>query len=825
MRRLFNILIICAVVLSSCSKDEAVVHTAVDTTVYIYTEDDLFDYVESLKSDSSLSAKLMDDIVLTGTNNWMPIESFSGTFDGNGYSITGLSLSINTIFEEMQLAYTGFFAECNGATIRDLTIGGEALDFTNASNAAFGMLAGRISETTIERCSTTDDIEISAKNTNGVAGLIGRAESNSTIIDCVNRAAVKTVGRFGGIVAEAYSNVTISGCSNYGTVEISVASESNTKIGGIAGHISYSSKIINCYNHGNVIGTINDSGATFVGGVVGYMSDYCLVANCYSTGSVSGEERVGGVCGDLTSSSTLYNCYSNGSVTGTTDATKIGAVYGSCNLRSWVKACYYDSSVCELTGTTDDAEAVEVSEMPSDLVATLNANIPACVSYFPTVELNYWAEDSDVAAALDFERTPYIYKQSSWRISSKEQLTKIGTGEYLPADSYTLTTNIDLGDSEWTPLPTFCGTLNGAGYTISGLKIVFGDDTTTVNSGLFSQLQGATIKNLSIKGEVAIETTIDFPKDDPEYRFGLLAGVSSSSTISNCTIVKGSKIESTGDFRFYGGAVVGKSFGDQLSNVSSYAEIDYSSRGYIAGIASYVYGSTLKSCLNDGDIKATADVAGVVCNSYMATLDSCLNSGEVYSSGATFIAGVVGYASETVVTDCTNRGGVDGGSGSRYVAGVVASLSADSEIYNAANYGAIKGEMSINRVGGILASCDILENYSYSISPLNDCVNYGSVEGVKYVGGIIGSITSNTSTYEYDCEINSCVNSGTVTASGDYAAGVAGYVTTNVIFDNCINNEVITGTSSDYTAQIYNKCDDDAIIKTNDCLEKGSVVY
>ncbi len=218
-------------------------------------------------------------ILESGGNNWAPLgkyvndESYcyTGTFDGNGYTIKGL-VCYTTATETDN---TGFFGVINqSAVVKNLTL---------------------------------EDAIISSTG-NNTGGFVGYAKAG-TVTNCHFRATTPGKGtvtssgtRTGGIVGIS-DDATISACSNSGTV---TGSGSNAQVGGVVGYNS-PSPLIACYSTGEVIGS--GSGAK-VGGVTGG-SSHSSVTACYSTGKVTGSEnstQIGGVIGDNISV-TLTTCY------------------------------------------------------------------------------------------------------------------------------------------------------------------------------------------------------------------------------------------------------------------------------------------------------------------------------------------------------------------------------------------------------------------------------------------------------------------------------------------------------------------------------------
>jgi len=201
---------------------------------------------------------------------------FTGSYDGDGYTINGLTINRPTT------AYTGLFGYTNGSTIKD--IGVININITGANRA--GGLSGWIeSSTIIYNCYTTGNI------TGGsfVGGLVGAADDSSTVSNCYSTSSVSgSANDIGGLVGYNYYS-SISNCYSTGSV-----SGDNVRIGGLVGR-SYGGSISYCYSTGTVAGT------NFVGGIIGFGSggysvtglfwniDDFSIDNGYGTGKTTTE--------------------------------------------------------------------------------------------------------------------------------------------------------------------------------------------------------------------------------------------------------------------------------------------------------------------------------------------------------------------------------------------------------------------------------------------------------------------------------------------------------------------------------------------------------
>ena len=169
---------------------------------------------------------LMNDIALNGS--WIPISTFSGTLDGNGYTISNLSyIGAKSATSDGPVRYGLFESIRDNATICNLTISNAniALDFVNNCEVRVGVIAGNMyGNSTISNCKVTEstlkywyDGENNSRPMFGaIAGLM---ENDSSIIDCVSTSNTIEVASFcayaGGIAGVAYHSSSISDCTVY----------------------------------------------------------------------------------------------------------------------------------------------------------------------------------------------------------------------------------------------------------------------------------------------------------------------------------------------------------------------------------------------------------------------------------------------------------------------------------------------------------------------------------------------------------------------------------------------------------------------------------
>lgn len=269
-------------------------------------------------------------------------------------------------------------------------------------------------------------------------------------------------------------------------------------------------------------------------------------------------------------------------------------------------------------------------------------------------------------------------------ISTAEELAELSETFTLDSRSkgktVTLAADIDLGYSEFTPIPTFGGTFNGNGYTISGLKIT----SSGSSLGLFRYVEkGGRVENLNVTGIVMPEGS--------QSSVGGIVG-KNSGTIKNCTF-RGS-VE--GETKVGGIAGQNAESGSLISCETSGSVRGKTATGGIAGSSS----GMVMNCENNAGINLT--------QSEEMLLPSDINVDDI-------LGGETGEDEENILNSCSDTGGVAG-----YSDGIIQSCANNGDVgypHVGYNTGGIAGRQS---------------------GYLSGCVNNGTIHGRKEVGGIVG---------------------------------------------------------------------------------------
>ena len=650
------------------------------------------DAVLTADIDLNPDMKISEDGTVTNGKEldpWTPIGTsrpYSGTFDGNGKTISGLYIN------DSSADYQGLFGYVDtGGTVKDLGVSGSV-----SGGEDVGGIVGNNFSGTVTNCAFSGSVSGSGNRVGGVVGLNG-----GNVTGCYNTGKV-TGNSVGGVVGDNISSVT--NCYNTGKVS------GNSYVGGVVGENSDGS-VTNCYNTGKV------SGNSYVGGVVGYNNG--PVKNCYNTGEVSGtDDYVGGVVGQ--NHGGVTNCYNTGKVTGN----RVGGVVG--DNRGPVTNCYNTGAVnssgnssvvggvvgdngdivinCYNTGAVNSSGNKYVGGVVGDngdivtgcyfLKGTAGSGIGAGSATGATAVDNLTAQDQ--FKGWDFIDTWRISQSLGFPVLQDNAQDGLPPGLGTEASPYEISTadelenfrdlvndgieksahaklmnDIDLNGSatnQWTPIGTsnnpYSGTFDGNGKTIKNLYI---KNTSSANDqGLFGYVYGGTVQNLSVSGTVS------------------------------------------------GGMYVGGVVGDNRGNVEncyntcSVSGPDSGTSNYVGGVVGY-NGGSVTNCYNTGSVSGPGNRVGGVAGDNNGNVENCYNTGTVNVSGnSSVVGGVVGKNQGGSVQNCYNTGGVNvTGTGNR-VGGVVGWNIISGNVKNCYNTGSVSGPNSgtSNYVGGVVGYND-----------------------------------------------------------------------------------------------------------------------
>ena len=598
---------------------------------------------------------------------WTPIGSGSyfGTFDGQGFTVSGL------YFNDANTNFVGLFGHIGeNGSVSNVGVVDSYFSGKQYVSGVCGVNAG-----TITNCYHTGTVS-GASCVGGVCG------SNSKgITNCYNAGIVSgTISSIGGVCGyNGYG--TITNCYNIGTVN------GNNAVGGVCGYNCGDNSIIsNCHNTGTV------SGEQYVGGVCG-RNDNVTITNCYNTGAVSGTDRIGGVCGN--NSGTITNCYNAGKVSG---AERVGGVCGK-NDRT-IENCYHTGTVsgtdwvggvcgrndgtienCHSTGTVSGTSSVggvcgrndgtitncyylaesETDEIDGTTFKTAAQFRSGEVAYLLSQGTNgdIWGQDLSKENTYPvFDSTKTVYRNDAYAgcggtpnaplySYANEVRTPVYTahsyenGFCTACDAYQPATDSD-GDGYYEignagQLYWFAEQVNNENSTYGSANAVLTADIV-VNASVFDE-----------SGNLADDTS--------GFRIWMPIGW---YNYENCN-----SYSYTGTFNGQGHTISGLYFHDELTqdvglfgyvgengSVSNVGVVDsyFSGNEFVGGVCGDNEG-TIINCYHTGTVSG-ADSIGGVCGYNGGTIENCYHTGVVTATSENAVVGDVCGYNEGTVTNC-----------------------------------------------------------------------------------------------------------------------------------------------------------------------------
>ena len=237
----------------------------------VYNADGLLNVAELVNGGKTdINITLDTDIDLTG-KDWTPIgtdydNSYKGTFDGGGHTITGLTFTTND-------EYAGLFGRLNRAgTVKNVVMEGVQITSNQIDGGSIGGVVGS-SWGTIENCSVSGSVS----GTVYVGGVVG-VQIGGSITGCSSSATVKGMVDVGGVAGQTNSSATLTACYATGNVIIEINPKKNIAGGSLVG-MNAGISLLACYATGNVTSTGSSTGKVHIGGFLG--NNYTTVTACY----------------------------------------------------------------------------------------------------------------------------------------------------------------------------------------------------------------------------------------------------------------------------------------------------------------------------------------------------------------------------------------------------------------------------------------------------------------------------------------------------------------------------------------------------------------
>ena len=338
---------------------------------------------------------LRNDLDLSG-KSWTPIgrynAPFSGELNGNGHSVTGLTISYNSLgYLEGYAGLVGYAGHT--AYLHHLNVDGNIL---------------------------------SDKFNCGL--LLGGSRSGSRIKRCIVTGSVTAEASIGGVAGTAYQ---ISQCEARNVVL--TTNPNNGGAGGICYNLNYydfsDTYVSECVSSGTIISYCN------MGGIVGAASFSKHIENCFSSMVLTGKSKIGGIVYGAENSAVVENCYYTGSIT-STEGKASGLIAGGSNLT--ITNCYW-SKECNMTidGLPDVKRGVgtDVSEDPTTGLTLTEMRTKASYAGwdFDTI----WAIDTNKNGGLPYLRwqddVPTVIEPTSLTLSAETVTLAAGRSTTLTA--------------------------------------------------------------------------------------------------------------------------------------------------------------------------------------------------------------------------------------------------------------------------------------------------------------------------------------------------------------------------------------------------------
>ena len=255
---------------SGAAEDLGYIYDSNTNTYTVYNADGLMNVAELVNGGKTdINITLDKNIDLTG-KGWTPIgtdydNAYTGTFDGGGHTITGLTFTTND-------QHAGLFGYLNRAgTVKNVMM--EDVQITSNRSSRFAGGVAGYSDGTIENCSVSGSVS----GTVYVGGVVG-AQWNGSITGCSSSATVKGTAYVGGVTGQTNSSATLTACYATGNVIIEIAPKKNISGGGLVG-MNGGKGVRACYATGKVTSTGSSTGKVHIGGFLG--NNYTTVTACY----------------------------------------------------------------------------------------------------------------------------------------------------------------------------------------------------------------------------------------------------------------------------------------------------------------------------------------------------------------------------------------------------------------------------------------------------------------------------------------------------------------------------------------------------------------
>lgn len=605
--------------------------------------------LKAIANDLGGNYVLAADITLTG--QWTPLGNegspFTGTFDGAGHSIKGLTVTASS-----DLDNSGLFGYATGATLKNVSIIGAKVD----GDEHVGILLGNAKQVNISGVMTSGIVT----GRDHVGGIVGDASGTpdngdfTSISNCMSTAGVFSRSYQAGGIAGIVNAGNIDKCFFYGSA---TAEDGFAGAGGISGLIDGGSGTFN----NNVSAAIYIKGAASVGNddpnnnfehahsIVGWNNNGTgsFDTNLSSTATViysAGKER---------EHADLASDY-QGTETSVDDLQKSATYTGLGWGTEWSLA---DGRYPVLAGMTVpfDGDDIAVNK-PADVnvvggnyesgaksalgrtvtLSSSNANVATVtgtkISFVGagTATITYTTTGDAYVNGATYTQD-FTVTETNYNIATAQDLLNIKNNT---EGDYKLTADIDMSGVSFTPLPDFTGSLDGQGHVIRNLTF---NNPNQDQAALFATTHGATIEKLGIEGANIVGNA----------NAAAIVGRAYGGTIQSCYVAN-SYIEGrdhvgsiTGDMN------VNDNVGVTISDCLSDARLK--TRSYqVGGLVGVANGGTIQNCYFSGTIDGNESCsAGIISlldsDDHLTTVQNNLSAAShIYKGSQDRIIGTAG---------------------------------------------------------------------------------------------------------------------------------------------------------------------------------------
>lgn len=605
--------------------------------------------LKAIANDLSGDYVLAADITLTG--QWTPLGTeaspFTGTFDGGGHSIKGLTVTASS-----DLDNSGLFGYANNATLKNVSIIGAKVD----GDEHVGILLGNAKQVTISGVMTSGIVT----GRDHVGGIVGDASGTpdngefTSISNCMSTAGVFSRSYQAGGIAGIVNAANIDKCFFYGSA---TAEDRNAGAGGISALIDGGSGTFT----NNVSAAIYIKGAASVGNsdpnnnfehahsIVGWNNNGSanFDTNLSSTATViysAGKERDhADLASDYQGTETsVADLQKSATYTGLGWGTEWSLVDGRYPVLAGMAVPFdgddiavnkpadvnvvggnYESGAKSALGrtVTISSSNAEVATVTGTKISFVGAG---------TATITYTTTGDAYVKGATYTQT-FTVTETNYNIASAADLLNIKNNT---EGDYKLTADIDMSGVSFTPLPDFTGSLDGQGHVIRNLTF---NNANQDQAALFSTTHGATIKNLGIENANIVGNA----------NAAAIVGRACGGTIQSCYVAN-SYIEGrdhvgsiTGDMN------VNDNVGVTISDCLSDARLK--TRSYqVGGLVGVANGGTIQNCYFSGTIDGNESCsAGIISlldsDDHLTTVQNNLSAAShIYKGSQDRIIGTAG---------------------------------------------------------------------------------------------------------------------------------------------------------------------------------------